>query len=361
MDTQTFETSGQSLALHVCVVERVHDDGLVDLVSEKGHNFDNINVMRAGVERIPQEGEWVIVLTDGTQYIVLGHVERGDRPERQDYKPPQDDLADLSDTQTLLSSDEAGNQARVMVSKGGGVLIDAGRFSAAHYDIGQNKLHHFLERHEAVYPTGYMRREHNGQTASYRWAMYTQPSEPATRKALDYEERPTTESGGALHFDYNDDGLKVTLRRDNEEKVVFHSDLSGTLSLSQPHMEVSSQSKGPFEVETDESLSWDAKKQVTFDTKQTFRVKADQKIVLYAKDVNIGQQAQQQTAALAPPVASNMASFIQSYNSHTHPVLLPLIPLPGGPAPTGPTTTPHNPSDQASIRKMIETDHVTLS
>lgn len=317
------ETSRHNLTLHYCVVEEIHDNGLVTVLSKKGRRFNKVNVIRPGTEFDPEPGNLVALISDGTQHLILGEF-----PEKTDgnYRQSNQDFDNLEQSKTIVAQDELGNQARLIVSPGAGILLDAGNYATAHYDVGKNKLTEYLEKHERIMPGLYELTEHNGINCSTKKHYRTKVNRASLEENLDYEASPNS-IGHTLTVDIQPPSV------DGEvcQVELFNKKLS--------RLKVSLKKDGTFEVSSKAEVTIESNKDTTIKSNKDTTVKSKVDTSVHANGtVYLGKEkggGNHQKVAMAPATKGNDQKIKGAFDAHTHLYVLPLIPIA-----TIPTATP---------------------
>jgi hypothetical protein len=192
------EISGSGLQLHKCSVKKVYNSGVIDAVSERGNKFNRIPPMTSGVESDFSIGDRVAVLTDGSQHICIGEV-RGitkDLNGNPTVRNVRNDLSDLRDAKVIMVEDEYGHQARVVVSRGAGIIIDAGDWCVQNFAPGLDKLMSYFERKETVMPGFCENIDRQGDLCSSEYTWRTTSDMEVIRRDLRYETLPELNFAG---------------------------------------------------------------------------------------------------------------------------------------------------------------------
>lgn len=325
------ETPQSNLELHYCKVEQVHDSGLITTKSTRGPTFRQVNILKGGVESTPAQGQWVVVLTDGAQHVCLGDINGSADKEGggETFQNTDNDLFDLEGAKSIIAQDPFGNQARVVTSPGGGVLVDAGEFCTAHFDVGHDKLTEFFERSERIMPGHYAKIDHDGTDCTTHLQYRTKVDQAALERNLDHE-------AGA---DQNTEGHTVS--------VDIHPPDDGEVCQMELHN--GKDSKLHIAIKEDGTFTLDGEGDVTVEAKEDVTVKAQKATVdanrvdVLSKNINLGSENPKDKEALNNKIKSWINSRLTTWlDTHTHLQFMPLIPLP--PAPTGPTLVPTVPS-----------------
>ncbi len=157
-------------SMDTCTVVKVHDSGLLDLRALTTDKFyERINT----IDREVEFGDQMVVISDGNQTYAFGRITppQIDDNGNTTISDVNNDLTDLSGEKSLVSSDEFGNQSRVVVSRGGGVINDTGEFCLTHHDPGQNSINSYCERVTHISIPRFSEETHDGNlcTSTYKW------------------------------------------------------------------------------------------------------------------------------------------------------------------------------------------------
>lgn len=318
------ETSNQTLELHYCVVEEVHENGLVTVRSKKGRRFNKVNVVRPGTEFSPEPGRLVALISDGTQHLVLGEF-----PEKTEgnYRQSDHDLDDLEQAKTIIAQDELGNQARVIVSPGAGIILDAGNYSTVQYDVAENKLTEYLERHEQIMPALYKLVEHDGTNCRTQYHYRTKVNRDVMEKNLDHES-PKNQIG---------QNVKIDISPPSGQGEVCQVELANG---KQSNLEITMKKDGSFILESDSKVEIKSTQdKVRVESQSGTKVLSGQDTEVAAQGtVFLGKEKGKgffQKVAMAPKTKTNIRKVKTAYDGHTHEYIPPLLPLPV-PIPTTP-------------------------
>lgn len=227
--------------MHVGRVTRVYDSGLLDVKSiEPGISFTRINIIRGGVANSFDLGDFCVVLQDGPQKYVIGKVIQptANRNGNLSIKDLTDDMADLSGALAMTSDDDIGNQARVVVARGAGVIIDSGENVGSHYDPERGKKFDWSERAEAVMPGFSFSIDHNGELCTTKYTWRTKVDYESMERDVLYEtDESLNENGQTLTLEISDEtgAMKFTHYISGVETWSFDVDGTGVMRIKHEH------------------------------------------------------------------------------------------------------------------------------
>lgn len=317
------ETSGPTLEMHLCEIERVYKTGLIDARSERaGKSFTRINVAATGVDGTFSLGDKCIVLTDGAQKFAVSGLRPIDINDANEETIHlfHDDLVDWNNARSIGAKDEYGNMARMVVSPGGGVIMDAGEWCMGHYSPGMRKFIQYLERREIIMPGHHQKLEHDGKNtrAQYRW--HTEVDDDATDRVLAHKDPDA--KGHTLTVNIEHDGDNVTtvyLSEDGEERLSIEMADDGAMTV---------RSQSDVWVEAENS-------------------RVD---IIAPNEVYLGEKnGNGKYVALEPEVKREIKAVITDYLAHQHSYVVPLIPIAAAP------TTP------LSVGTALQPDGIPLN
>lgn len=190
-----------------CIVSRVYGSGLIDAISTSGAGrFERIQILSSsGIDSSIEEDDRVVVLSDGSKHYAIGTYRQPkiDSNGLTTIRNRSNDLTDLSGSKSLISEDDFGNQARVTVSRGGGVVVDTGEKCLTHYDPGSNRQNNYYERKRDVSPPHTAEIDHNGATctSTYKWRTTFDPL--SVSRDYEYDEDESLDIGNVVKAEIN--------------------------------------------------------------------------------------------------------------------------------------------------------------
>jgi hypothetical protein len=223
------------LELHLGRVTKVYDSGLLDIKGiEPGRKFQRINIVSGGVPNSFDVGDLCVVMSDGSQKYVIGQVRepQKDRNGNISIRDLNDDLASMPGAKGLVTNDDFGNQARVVVMRGGGVVIDSGELAGMHFNPGTGEILSFSERAETNMPGFSKFQTHDGETTVTTYIWRTKVDHAAVERDLLNETDHAQDQGHTLRLDITDAGVMTFYHYiDGVETWNFNVDGDGQWSL----------------------------------------------------------------------------------------------------------------------------------
>lgn len=197
-----------------CIITRVYNSGLIDAIATSGAGkFERIQILfSSGIDTNIEEDDRVVVLSDGAKHYAIGVYRQPklDSSGQTTIRNRSNDLTTLNGAKTLISEDDFGNQARVTVSRGGGVVLDTGEKCATHYDPGENRQNNYYERKRDVSPPHSAELDHDGTNCSttYKWRTTFDPL--SVSRDYEYDENESLDLGNTVKAEINStDNLKL--------------------------------------------------------------------------------------------------------------------------------------------------------
>lgn len=224
-----------------CKITKVHNSGLLDLRAlTSDRYYERINT----VEREVEQGDEMLVISSGSQIYAIGKLipPRLDDNGNTTISDVNNDLADLSGEKSLASSDEFGNQSRVVVSRGGGVIVDTGEFCLTHHDPGQNAINSYCERLTHISIPRFSEEVHDGSkcTSIYKWRTVVDP--PSVDRDIMDAPNKALDKGVTVNFSISEDRpVEMSLCKSGIDFVEYYIDSDGNTQYSN--------TKGSFEAD----------------------------------------------------------------------------------------------------------------
>lgn len=220
------------ISIDKCVVTRVHDSGLLDLRALTSDKFyERINT----IDREIEFGEQMLVISDGSQTYAVGKLVplQIDDNGNSTISDVNNDLTDLSGEKSLASSDEFGNQSRVVVSRGGGVISDTGEFCLVHLDPGMNAINSYCERSTHISIPRFSEEIHDGSScvSTYKWRTKVDP--PSVDRDLIDGQDKKLDKGITVNLKIDEDQpISATLCQNGIEFVEYYINSNGDVNYS---------------------------------------------------------------------------------------------------------------------------------
>lgn len=242
----------QNVGLHQCVVVDVHDSGLIDAKSLTNHDafFLEINIgFTPGGSPSLDIGDHVIVISDGSQHYAMCQINQptNDDIDRVTVKNTRNDLADLTGEKSLVSSDGFGNQCRVVVSRGGGVIADSGEMCLTHWDPGRAMKRDYFERHRVISPSFYSDHNYNGEVCRSQYKWRTKFDIESINRDFTQDRQDDQDSGNTVTVDIGEEVLEFKTRSEGSLKTSIKVEENGNIIIEKVNN---------FEVQSDENQTF---------------------------------------------------------------------------------------------------------
>lgn len=208
-------------------VTAVYNSGLIDVrLLSSDLFFERIIPSNPEVE----ENDQVLVFYDGNKAYAVAQMNplKIDDSGNSTINDVDNDLADLSGEKSLTSSDEFGNRSRVIVSRGGGVLLDTGEFCVQHLDPGHNTINSYCERYSKYSLPVFAEETHDGDNCSsvYKWRTEVDP--PSLDRDLQDLEDKSLDKGVTVNMKISAQSpIEAALCKNGIEFVEYSIDENG--------------------------------------------------------------------------------------------------------------------------------------
>lgn len=226
------------VSLHECSITRVYNSGLVDARSlNKSRLFSRINIARSsGTEAKLELGDQILVVCDGSRYYGIGVISppRLSEDGASTITNERNDLADIDDAKSLISTDGFGNTARLIVSRGAGVIADTGEFCTTHWDAGKNMKREYYERKRVISEPHYCDSTHNNRECETVYHWRTSVDADAVNREIDSEIIRTLDSGNTVtaQIGPGDDVLSIVTRNSGIPQSTIEIDNNGAITVT---------------------------------------------------------------------------------------------------------------------------------
>ena len=319
--------------MHHCTIEDVYPSGMVDAQSNRGGYFERIKLIHNGIEGSYSIGDKVIVLSDGAQNFAFGIAPDPKPAEggRKTLHRFEDDIVNWNEAKTIAVDDPYGAQSRLIVSPGGGLILDTGQWCSVHYDPGHEKITEYFEQRESIGAAHHAVMSHDGSSAEARYEWRTKVDDDALDRSLrgDGEDPTKNKKGHTLSVDITDAGpvTEIKLHKQGDEKLSIGFEKDGSITVNTKN-DIDVQAEGDITVETQGGGG----DQVTVRNQNgDILVDADG-----GGDVKLGDETPLQSVVLDQKIRTYINQQVAFYNAHVHQYIFPLVPLPGPPVPTTP-------------------------
>lgn len=206
------------LKMYKARISHVYKTGLVDAISyNENKQFKEINVgFSPGNEPTLDIGDHVIVLSDGFQHYITCQINdpQNNFAGNMSILKSTNDLADLDGIKTLASVDEFGNQCRIVVSRGGGVIADSGEFCLTHWDPGRESKIEYFKRSQTISP-GLSIENSLTNKCETEIKFRTTVDYDSVKRDLDGKRDDSKDKGNILTIDINKDQILNIRARDD--------------------------------------------------------------------------------------------------------------------------------------------------
>jgi hypothetical protein len=224
-----FDTA-QNLRIVQGSIESITEGGLFTFRGKDGSTYREITMTSLAMNAQPRLGTPCVILTDGARHFYMGEElvlkvnSEGLRtilPENLPFEPD-------TMTKALVSSDEVGATACVMVSAGDGVLVDSGGVALMHVGSGDGKLTESWERHEVISPIFTQQHDHDGRDATHSLVLRTAVDEASVARQAELEEDAERELAHTVHVESKRGApLTIELRQQGQVRATVSFDSDG--------------------------------------------------------------------------------------------------------------------------------------
>jgi len=222
------------MQMHICTVDKVYGSGMLDVTSSRGRRFEYVNIMFLGAEDSYQEGDQCILISDGAQKVVLGKMRNpkvNDQGEMS-IKNAKSDLAELEGAKILESSDEFGNQGKV-VALPSGVIIDSGGGAVTHMDAERSVKTDLSERYEQVTIPHHQELSFDDGVCSSTYHWRSRVDYDAFEEAVNRTPPKGGTKGNSLSVNITDgeNFIEIKVLKDGKVKNVVHIKEDGSVNI----------------------------------------------------------------------------------------------------------------------------------
>lgn len=300
-------------------IESVNPDGSTNVQTLDGARINNVRALLSFGQSTPRPGADCLILSDGAKFYLIGllqprpsgqqdRVQAGDSPAPKDTLDPG--LKEISDVNAL------GLGARILVGAGVGVSVDAGGICATTWNGALGQITHYVERMEVCAVGHRSQLMHNGELCEARYSWRSVVDNDAIQRDLTYDQDSAKNKGNTLDIDIHPRGeasaVRVRITNQGQEVMSMSFDKDGSWSWD---------AAGKLSAQMGSAgLSVNVESQVT--------IESQQKVVIKAANVYIGDEPGALPLALAPTSNANNNAIKTVLESHQHSYILPLIPGP---------------------------------
>lgn len=229
-----YDMPKKNTSIHMGRVEYVFNSGLLNVRSKKdGSLFEQINVMYSGADVSYSPGDNCVVITDGTTHFVMGKINepKKDVAGNTTIRNMNNDLSDIDQIQSMVSTDAIGNQMSVSVSPALGVLIDGGGSCISHYDPYNGKVLSISEKLECITTPMTIDLDHDGSTCTARIKFRSVSDPESVNRDFQYEVDDSKDYGFSSVIEMNSSGLLITNYDEGDKKSSITINKDGTIQL----------------------------------------------------------------------------------------------------------------------------------
>jgi hypothetical protein len=227
--------TSSGMQMHISSVEKVYESGFIDARSLHGRTFEYVNTVFFGTEETFQEGDQCLIITDGSQKLALGRVRnlKKDKKGKLTVKNTKNDLADLQGAKSIESSDEFGNQGKVVVLPSG-VIMDSGTGAVIHLDGEDSRKTELLERSETISIPHHSDIDFNEDDCNSKYKWRSEPDYDSYERDLKRLTDDSKDSGSTLTVEISneDEFVDIKTRKDGEENSSIKIDKDGAITVS---------------------------------------------------------------------------------------------------------------------------------
>lgn len=227
--------TSSGMQMHISSVEKVHESGFIDARSSRGRTFEYVNTVFFGTEETFQEGDQCLIITDGTQKLALGRIRNLKKNEdgKLTVKNTKNDLAELQGAKSIESSDEFGNQGKVVVLPSG-VVMDSGTGAVIHLDAEDSRKTELLERSETVTIPHHADIDFDGDDCNSKYKWRSEPDYDSYDRDVKRLTDDSKDKGSTLTVEISneDDFVDIRTRKDGEENSSIKIDKDGAITIN---------------------------------------------------------------------------------------------------------------------------------
>lgn len=237
------EIPKSNVKLHPCRVQFVYPSGMIDAKSDRdGSFFEQVNVIFGAAEGLMEEGQRCLIASDGAQHFVVGQMREPylDQSNSTTVIDAGNELADLRDSKSIAVSDDFGNEAKVIVSKGGGLVLDGGGICVSHYNPGKDQISNYCDQYEMINASATCQMTNDGVSATTKYKFRTLVDGADINRDYAHEEGNSLSDQVTIEISPGSDIVTFKTRGPLEEKSEITIGKNGkititTKSLTQPN------------------------------------------------------------------------------------------------------------------------------